>query len=144
MSIRQRCGASVIVYRDNKVLLQQRKDNKCWGYVGGYIEMGEIVEEAAKREMFEESGLVAKSLELFGVFSGPELYHVYPDENEVHIIDIVFTCNEFEGNLKAQESEVLNLQWFEYGDIPENLSHTITPALTKFIETQQKKGGGFA
>ncbi len=71
MSVRQSCGASVIIYQDNKVLLQQRKDNQCWGYVGGYIEMGEVVEEAAKREMLEESGLTALSLNLFGVFSGP-------------------------------------------------------------------------
>lgn len=136
MSICQRCGASVIIYTDNKVLLQQRKDNKCWGYVGGYIEMGEIIEEAAKREMFEESGLVAKSLNLFGVFSGPELHHTYPDGNEVHIIDIVYTCNDFTGNLNAQESEVLDLQWFDFNNIPENLSPTIKPALIKFIESQ--------
>jgi 8-oxo-dGTP pyrophosphatase MutT (NUDIX family) len=136
MSIRQSCGASVIIYRDNKVLLQQRKDNKCWGYVGGYIEMGEIVEEAAKREMYEESGLTALSLDLFGVFSGPELYHVYPDGNKVHIIDIVFICNEFVGNLKPQESEVLKLQWFDFDKVPENLSNPIKPALHKFLEKQ--------
>lgn len=99
--------------------------------------MGEIVEEAAKREMFEESGLIAKSLELFGVFSGPELHHIYPDGDEVHIIDIVFTCSEFTGSLKAQESEVLNLRWFDYDNIPENLSHTIKPALMKFIEARR-------
>ena len=47
--------------------------------------------------------------------------------------------------MKIRLSDIYgDLQWFEYGDIPENLSHTITPALTKFIETQQKKGGGFA
>ena len=137
MGGRQGCGASVIVYKDNKILLQQRKDNKCWGYLGGYIEMGEIVEDAAKREMFEESGLMAQSIKLFGVFSGPELYHVYPDGNEVHIIDIVFTCNEFTGKLKAQESEVLNLQWFDYDTIPDNLSRTIKPALIKFINEQK-------
>ena len=138
MSIRQGCGASVIVYKNNKVLLQQRKDNKCWGYLGGYIEMGEIVEEAAKREMFEESGLIAQSLNLFGVFSGPELHHVYPDGNEVHIIDVVFTCCEFSGNLKAQESEVLNLQWFDYDNIPEKHSPPIKSALMKFIEKQRR------
>ena len=137
MSVRQLCGASVIIYKDNKVLLQQRKDNKCWGYVGGRIEAGEVVEEAAKREMFEESGLIAQTLELFGVFSGSELYHVYPDGNEVHIIDIVFTCSEFIGNLKVQESEVLDLQWFDYDNIPDNLSPPIRPALMKFIQTRR-------
>ena len=137
MSIRQACGASVIIYNDNKVLLQQRRDNNYWGYVGGYVKVGEIVEEAAKREMFEESGLIAEFLGLFGVFSGPELHHIYPDGNEVHIIDIVFTCNEFTGKLKTQKSEVLDLQWFDYDNMPENLSHTIKPALMKFIQTQR-------
>jgi len=137
MGVRQLCGASVIVYKDNKVLLQQRKDNRCWGYLGGYIEMGEIVEAAAKREMFEESGLIAGALNLFGVFSGPELHHTYPGGNEVHIIDIVYTCCEFGGVLKAQESEVLNLAWFDYDNIPESLSRTIRPALMRFIEVQR-------
>jgi 8-oxo-dGTP pyrophosphatase MutT (NUDIX family) len=138
-TVKQLCGASVIIYRDNQVLLQQRKDNGTWGYTGGAVETGEIVEEAAKREMFEESGLTALSLKLFGVFSGPELYHIYPDGNEVHIIDIVFTCSDFTGELKPQESEVLDLKWFNYDNIPENLSRPVKPALLKFIEIETQR-----
>jgi len=136
MSISQKCGTSVIIYKDGKILLQQRKDNKCWGYVGGYIELGETVEAAAKREMFEECGLTASSLELFGVFSGAELHHIYPDGNEVHIIDIVFVCSEFTGSLKPQVSEVLDLQWFDCDKIPENISPPVKPGLMKFIKGQ--------
>ncbi len=137
----QSCGASVIIYKDNKILLQQRRDNKCWGYHGGHVELGEIVEEAARRELLEETGLTALSLELFGVFSGPDLCYVYPDGNEVHIIDVVYLCNNFSGNLKHQESEVLSLKWFDVDKIPENLSPPIKPALHKFIEMQQCNGG---
>lgn len=132
----QSCGASVIIYKDQKVLLQQRSDNKCWGYHGGHVELGEIVEEAARRELLEETGLTALSLELFGVFSGPELHYVYPDGNEIHIIDVVYLCNNFSGTLKHQESEVLELKWFDVDKIPENLSPPIKPALQKFIEMQ--------
>jgi len=138
-NVKQLCGASVIIHKDNKILMQQRKDNGCWGYVGGAIEIGEVVEEAAKREMLEESGLTAVSLELFGVFSDEELYHVYPDGNEVHIIDIVYTCNDFTGTLQPQESEVLNLQWFDFDKIPDNLSNPIKPALFKFLEMKCSK-----
>jgi 8-oxo-dGTP pyrophosphatase MutT (NUDIX family) len=74
----QLCGASIILYRNNEVLLQKRTDNQCWGYHGGAIEVGEIVEDAAKRELFEETGLTANRIELYGVFSGPDQYHVYP------------------------------------------------------------------
>ena len=132
----QSCGASVIIYKDRKILLQQRSDNKCWGYHGGHVELGEIVEEAARRELLEETGLTALSLELFGVFSGPELHYVYPDGNEIHIIDVVYLCNNFSGTLKHQESEVLELKWFAIAKIPENLSPPIKPALQKFIEMQ--------
>jgi 8-oxo-dGTP pyrophosphatase MutT (NUDIX family) len=135
----QLCGASVIIYRNGQVLLQQRKDNKCWGYPGGKIELGEIVENAAKREVFEETGLVVGEMKLFGVFSGPELHHVYPDGNEVEIIDIVFTSDDFTGELLEQEEEVLDLQWFDYDKIPEKLSPPIKMALLKFIAVEMLK-----
>ena len=43
------------------------------GYPGGSVNINEVVEEAAKRELLEETGIVANALELFGVFSGKEL-----------------------------------------------------------------------
>lgn len=57
-------GASVIV-EDGKgrVLLQKRSDNHCWGYAGGSVELDEDVEDAAKRELLEETGLTANSLD---------------------------------------------------------------------------------
>lgn len=54
-------GASIIIENENgQVLLGKRTDNHQWGYAGGSIELGETVEEAAKRELFEEMGLVAE------------------------------------------------------------------------------------
>lgn len=133
----QLCGASTIVYKNDRVLLQQRKDNGCWGYHGGAIELGERVEDAAKRELFEETGLSAHNLDFFGVFSGPEQYHVYPDGNEAYIIDIVFLCNDFSGVLKKQGSELISLQWFDISNIPTNLSPPIRTPLQKFCMEHQ-------
>jgi len=135
----QLVGASVIVYKDGKILLQQRQDNKCWGYHGGRVELGEVVEDAAKRELFEETGLTANSLKLFGVFSGSKLHHVYPDGNEVYIIDTVYTCDDFSGTVLMQSEECLDLQWFDFESIPANLSPPIIPALIKFIEENRTK-----
>ena len=73
-------GASVIVEDEQgRVLLQKRTDNHCWGYPGGSTELDERVEDAAARELLEETGLTANNLELFGVFSGPELHYTYPN-----------------------------------------------------------------
>lgn len=54
----------------------KRSDNNCWCFPGGAIELGEKVEDAAKREVAEETGLQVKALELFGVFSGQEFISI--------------------------------------------------------------------
>ena len=57
------CAASVIIENgQGEILLGRRTDNHQWGYSGGSIELGETVEECAKRELFEEMGLVAEEL----------------------------------------------------------------------------------
>lgn len=132
-------GASVIVENDEgNLLLQKRKDNHCWGYAGGSVELDEKVEDAAKRELFEETGLTANSMELFGIFSGKETHHVYPNGDEVSNVDIVYICKDFSGKLKKQESEVEELRFFDRKHLPEEISPPIKPALKKWIENQQR------
>lgn len=128
-------GASVIVADpEGRVLLQQRSDNHCWAYAGGSVELDEVVEEAAKRELFEETGLIAEKLELFGVFSGKDTHYVYPNGDEVSNVDIVYVCRKYSGNLKCQEGEVDSLRFFDIDEIPENLSPPIRKPLEKWIE----------
>jgi 8-oxo-dGTP pyrophosphatase MutT (NUDIX family) len=119
-------GASVIVVdAENRVLLQLRSDNHCWGYAGGSVELDEVVEDAAKRELFEETGLIAESLELFGVFSGKDTHYIYPNGDEVSNVDIVYLCKAYEGQLTCQEGEVEDLRFFPADALPENLSPPI-------------------
>ena len=130
-------GASVIVEDgQGRILLQLRHDNHCWGYAGGSVELDEVVEEAAKRELYEETGLVANKLELFGVFSGKDTHYVYPNGDEVSNVDIVYVCKDYSGDLKCQEDEVDELKFFERKDIPENISPPIKIPLFKYIESK--------
>ena len=131
-------GASVIVLDpQNRILLQKRRDNHCWGYAGGSVELDEVVEDAAKRELFEETGLIAESLQLFGVFSGKDMHYVYPNGDEVSNVDIVYLCREFTGNLKRQESEVEELCFYSVNELPENISEPNRKPLADLI-TQMK------
>lgn len=135
-------GASVIVEDSRgRVLLQLRADNHCWSYCGGSCEIDEQVEDTARRELFEETGLVAEELELFGVWSGPELHYVYPNGDEVSNIDIVFLCKSYSGELKRQEAEVDDLRFFAADGIPENLSPPIRKPLLKWVERKMHESG---
>lgn len=133
-------GASVIV-EDNKgrILLQKRLDNKCWGYAGGSVELDEKVEDAAKRELYEETGLIANSLELFGIFSGKDTHYIYPNGDEVSNVDIVFICRDYSGELILQKDEVDELKFFHVEEIPKEISPPLKIVLNKWIETKVNK-----
>ena len=130
-------GASVIVEdRQGRILLEKRTDNGLWGYPGGGTELDERVENAAKRELLEETGLTANSMTLFGVFSGPETHYVYPNGDEVSNVDVVFLCRNWTGTIRPQEEEVSEIRFFSAADLPpvEQLSPPIRPALLKWRE----------
>ena len=130
------CGASVILLnKSGEVLLQKRRDNGTWGYHGGSVELDEEVESAAKRELFEETGLTAEKLELFGVFSGKEMHCVYPNGDEVSNVDIVYICRDWSGTPRPQESEVSDLRFFAINDLPDPIFPPNIPALKKLKET---------
>lgn len=44
----------------------------CWALPGGHVDPGEEVDDAARRELFEETGLAAARLDLVGVYSAPD------------------------------------------------------------------------
>ena len=131
-------GASVIVEdSQGKILLQLRSDDHCWGYAGGSVELDEDVEAAAKRELYEETGLIANKLELFGIFSGKDMHYTYPNGDEVSNIDIVYICKNFSGTLRCQENEVEELKFFDRDEIPENISKPVRKALFKWMESKK-------
>jgi 8-oxo-dGTP diphosphatase len=63
-------GVSASVWRDGKVLLVQRAKPPAgiWAFPGGHVEPGERLEEAAARELFEETGMTASFRGLLGLY----------------------------------------------------------------------------
>lgn len=124
------CGASVIVLnQQNELLLQLRRDNGLWGYAGGAVELYERVEDAACRELKEETGLIADEIELLGVFSGPQLKYTYPNGDQVSNVDVVYLCRRYHGELRCQMEEVQRLAFFPVNQLPEKLFPPQLPAL---------------
>lgn len=132
-------GAGIFIYKDRNVLLQKRKDNGCWSIHSGGLEIGETVEEAAKRELLEETGLTANTLCLLGVFSGEDMRYTYPNGDKVSIVQIVYTCNDFSGNVTHEQEEVSELKWFDIDEIPNNISPPDKKAFYSFIHFMTSK-----
>lgn len=65
----------VVVDPARGVLMVRRKNPPFKGEYalpGGFVDIGETVEDAAKRELLEETSIVAKTLTLVGVYSKPD------------------------------------------------------------------------
>ncbi len=77
-----------------------------WNGPGGKIEAGESAEEAAKREMFEETGLRISNLEEAGTL---EFYFGH-GKQKPDWTAVVFKTTEYRGKLKAR-SEEGTLRW---------------------------------
>ena len=136
-------GASVIVEDSaGQILLQLRSDNHCWAYSGGSVELDEQVEDAARRELLEETGLLALDLELLGIFSGREMHYTYPNGDEVSNIDIVYVCKSYTGNLRCQPGEVEALQFFPVDRIPQNISPPNRLPLQKWLAGREHDVSG--
>ena len=102
-----------IVYQHPKILLGMKKrgfGKGRWNGFGGKLEENEEVEDAAHRELLEESGIQADYLEPVGVLNFE--FNDNPDVIQVHI----FKSESFSGDIK--ESEEMRPEWFNVNNIP--------------------------
>ena len=133
-------GANVMVVdSENRLLLQLRTDNNCWGLPGGSMELGESLQEVAKRELYEECNLTANQLTFFNIYSGEEFYYQYPHGDEIYNVIATFICEDYEGDLRADKDEVLALQFFSIDELPSNLNPPEIPIIHEYIESRRIK-----
>ena len=66
-----------------------------WALPGGFVEVGETVEEAAYREAAEETGLAVEVARLVGVYSDPER------DPRGHNVSVAFLARVISGDLVA-------------------------------------------
>ena len=137
------CAASIICINEKgEILLGKRTDNHKWGYAGGSVEIDEKVEDAAKRELYEEMGLIADELEFFMINSGPEVHYIYPNGDEVSNIEIIYLCKKYHGEIKRQESEMEEVRYFSPDMIDlDMISPPIRPVIVRYLETVKNNYG---
>jgi 8-oxo-dGTP pyrophosphatase MutT (NUDIX family) len=116
-------GPCVIVLNANgHLLLQKRSDSFDWGTIGGMLEPGESLEEAAARELHEEAGLTAKGFRLIKLVSGKNMYYQYPNGDEVYHAAAVYEAEGVEGTPTINDDEGLELKYFPLNEPIPNLN----------------------
>lgn len=127
-------GAAVLIIdQQNRLLLQHRQDNQQWGLIGGGMEIGESLEETARREVLEETGLELDGLEWLGLFSGQALIYEYPNGDVVVNVVAVYTTRQFSGELKVNEDEAYEVRFFKLSELPKDLSPPDRPVLEHYL-----------
>ena len=125
MPARPQVGVGVVFVRDGRVFLARRQGSHGegeWGSAGGHLELGESLEECARREALEELGVVVGDVSFLCV-SNIVAYGK-------HYVDI-----EFLGDIDVQEPKAMEptgfsaMGWFQLDELPEPLFQPMKYAL---------------
>lgn len=103
----------VILQRDSKVLMISRKKDPFKGKLalpGGFVNEGETVENAMKREALEETSLEVEPIDILGVYSDPKR------DPRKHIMTVVFVGIVVGGSEKAAD-DAASIEWIELAGI---------------------------
>ena len=122
-----------IVPRDGQVLMIRRGTELgygLWGLPGGYVDRGEVVELAAAREVWEETGLEVEIGDLLGLFS----------ESGNPVMVAVYTGRETAGTLEAGP-EALEVAFFDVDQLPELAFPRDREVLASWRDNGGKSGG---
>ncbi len=89
------------------VLIERKNPPHGLALPGGFVDIGEKVEDAVVREMKEEISLDVKIIKLFNVYSDPKR------DPRFHTVSCVFECKAFgipKGSDDAKEAKIYKLE----------------------------------
>jgi ADP-ribose pyrophosphatase YjhB (NUDIX family) len=112
-----------VVFRENKILLVRETIDGNWSVPGGWADVGLTPFEVAKKEVFEESGLVVEPVRLLAILD--KKCHNHPPDI-FHIYKIFVLCRETGGHLQ-EGMETSDTGFFGMNELP-SLS---TPRITE-------------
>lgn len=109
--------------KDGKVLVLKWKEQPWTTFVVGGIEEGEAPEEAARREILEETGY--KNIKFIKTVCGPiqtEFFAAHKDLNRIaHSYVLMFELeNDEQDEISAEESSKHTLEWIDFSKISES------------------------
>lgn len=116
MNKKVRVGVGVLIFRGNCILLGERIGShgpNTWASPGGHLEFGESIEECAKREVLEETGLIVNSITKLGftndIFTKEEKHYV--------TLFVLGICDEGEP-LVTEPDKCKGWKWCKLNELP--------------------------
>lgn len=116
-----------------KVLLIQRgnfPDMGKWAFPGGFIEMDEDLEESAKRELMEETGLTNIFMEQLRTFGA-----VHRDKRD-RVITVAYLAIIDEDIIAVAADDARNATWFDIEQVKERILNKENKKDTRVIEKE--------
>ncbi len=104
----------IIEIPEGIVLIKRKNPPFGWALPGGFIEYNESAEDAAKREAYEETGLMCEDLKQFHTYSAPDR------DPRHHTISIVFTAKA--KGTPCADSDAANIGIFTRENLPQPLA----------------------
>jgi 8-oxo-dGTP pyrophosphatase MutT (NUDIX family) len=117
-------AAGVVLGPADRVLLGRRSDTGGWALPGGIIDPGEEPADAAIREIFEETGVIAVPERLVSVSVAPPI--TYRNGDQVQYLDHTFRCRAVGGEAQVHDAESVEVGWFPLGALPALSERTLS------------------
>lgn len=129
---RPKVGVGCMLLRDNKILLGLRQGSHgehTYGWLGGHLEFGEMMEDCAKRKVYEESGIILEELELLCISNVIDYGK--------HYLDIEFVSTKFLGEPRILKSEIISWGWYDIDDLPSPLFKPVEIAIESYRQNRK-------
>ena len=127
-----RAAVGAIVFKDEKVLLVKRgqpPSEGLWAIPGGSVKLGETLQEAAEREIQEETGIIIRATEPVFIFDA-----IQKDEKgqiRFHYVIVDLKADYIEGEPQGR-SDAVDARWVSPGELNRlNVNRTTRQLLKK-------------
>lgn len=121
---------AVILRRESVLLVERGREplKGYWSLPGGLVETGERIEEALRREIFEETGLHVRPVHSFDIFE--RIMLDASGRPEYHYVLVDFLCRVVGGELCAGD-DVSRVEWVRRAKLSD---FHLTPGTPEMIE----------
>ena len=103
------CIITLISRGEELLLLRNARDTQgIYACLAGFVEAGETLEQALRREVREETGLEVQNIRYVGSQSWP-----FPDQ-----LMVAYYAEYKSGEIRIQESEIADARWFRRDALP--------------------------